>query len=311
MLKTTIFPKFFNKSCTLDFISELPNMKMTPSIFNVIITLERLRVTEWYTEWILEITESSRNVQIHSHPISWLFQCEPSIHLIIESPYYFLKELSGFKMILWWLQKRLCSTSQNIMCFSLTLLCTLCQVKIFKSCRIFFQSSIIRCQSGGYVCVRGTRVLIPGVMKTLAATGVEMDISETREIAGIENDSGYVPCLIYLNFPGPAMMPWYIVITKGVDICYTNYRSIDNMNICWSGGSVEMNLLANAGNVVSIPGPGRSHMPGNNQSHAPQLLRLHSRVREPTCHSYCSLYALELVLGKRRSYRSEQPMHHN
>lgn len=72
-----------------------------------------------------------------------------------------------------------------------------------------------------------------------------------------------------------------------------------------------MNLLANAGNVVSIPGPGRSHMPGNNQSHAPQLLRLHSRVREPTCPSYCSLYALELVLGKRRSYRSEQPMHHN
>ena len=31
---------------------------------------------------------------------------------------------------------------------------------------------------------------IPGVMKTPAAAGVEMDTSETREIDGIENDSG-------------------------------------------------------------------------------------------------------------------------
>ena len=33
-------------------------------------------------------------------------------------------------------------------------------------------------------------MLIPGVMKIPAAAGVEMDISEIREIAGIENDSG-------------------------------------------------------------------------------------------------------------------------
>ena len=33
-------------------------------------------------------------------------------------------------------------------------------------------------------------MLIPGVMKTPAAAGVEMDISGTREIAGIESDSG-------------------------------------------------------------------------------------------------------------------------
>ena len=66
-------------------------------------------------------------------------------------------------------------------------------------------------------------------MKTPAAAGVEMDTSETREIDGIENDSGQIPCLIYLDFPGPAMMPWYIITTKGVDVCHTNYRSVDKI----------------------------------------------------------------------------------
>ena len=43
-------------------------------------------------------------------------------------------------------------------------------------------------------------MLIPGVMKTLAATGVEMDISETREIAGTENDCRDGPRLV--DIPG-------------------------------------------------------------------------------------------------------------
>ena len=34
------------------------------------------------------------------------------------------------------------------------------------------------------------------------------------------------------------------------------------------------NLPANAGNTGSSPGLGRSHMPGSNKAHAPQLLSL-------------------------------------
>ena len=41
------------------------------------------------------------------------------------------------------------------------------------------------------------------------------------------------------------------------------------------------NLPASAGDVGSIPGPGRSHMPQSNEARAPQLLSLHSRAREP------------------------------
>ena len=42
------------------------------------------------------------------------------------------------------------------------------------------------------------------------------------------------------------------------------------------GGSVVMNLPANAGDRASIPDLGRYHMPQSNQAHAPQLLK-------PTC----------------------------
>ena len=38
------------------------------------------------------------------------------------------------------------------------------------------------------------------------------------------------------------------------------------------------NLPANAGDTVSIPGLGRSHMLQGNQAHAPQLLSLRSRA---------------------------------
>ena len=33
------------------------------------------------------------------------------------------------------------------------------------------------------------------------------------------------------------------------------------------------NLPANAGDVCSVPGPGRSHMPWDNQAQAPHLLK--------------------------------------
>ena len=49
------------------------------------------------------------------------------------------------------------------------------------------------------------------------------------------------------------------------------------------GGAVVKNLPANAGDMGSIPGPGRSHMPQSNEVHAPPLLRLHSRAQS---HNY-------------------------
>ena len=41
------------------------------------------------------------------------------------------------------------------------------------------------------------------------------------------------------------------------------------------------NLPANAGDMGSSPGLGRSHMPQSNQAGAPQLLSLRSRAPEP------------------------------
>ena len=47
------------------------------------------------------------------------------------------------------------------------------------------------------------------------------------------------------------------------------------------GGAVVKNPPANAGDMGSSPGLGRSHMPWSNQTHVPQLLSLRSRAREP------------------------------
>ena len=47
------------------------------------------------------------------------------------------------------------------------------------------------------------------------------------------------------------------------------------------GGSVVKFLPANAGDMGSSPGPGRSHMPQSNKARVPQLVSLHSRARKP------------------------------
>ena len=47
------------------------------------------------------------------------------------------------------------------------------------------------------------------------------------------------------------------------------------------GGAVVKNQPANAGDMGSSPGPGRSHMLWSNKVHALQLLSLHSRARMP------------------------------
>ena len=53
------------------------------------------------------------------------------------------------------------------------------------------------------------------------------------------------------------------------------------------GGTVVKNPPANAGDVGSIPGLGRSHMPRSNEVRAPQLLSLCSRAREPQLLNQC------------------------
>ena len=63
-----------------------------------------------------------------------------------------------------------------------------------------------------------------------------------------------------------------------------------------SGGPVIRNLPANAGNMGSIPGPGRFHM-----------LQV---ATEPKCAKTVELMHLQLRLHK-RSHHNEKPMHHN
>ena len=46
------------------------------------------------------------------------------------------------------------------------------------------------------------------------------------------------------------------------------------------GGPVVKNLPANVGDMGSIPGLGRSHMPQGNEAHAPQLLSLSTTATE-------------------------------
>ena len=47
------------------------------------------------------------------------------------------------------------------------------------------------------------------------------------------------------------------------------------------GGTMVKNPPANAGDMGSIPGLGRSHMPRSNYARVPQLLSLCSRAQEP------------------------------
>ena len=66
------------------------------------------------------------------------------------------------------------------------------------------------------------------------------------------------------------------------------------------------NPPANAGDTGSSPGPGRSHMLQSNYAHAPQLLSLRSRAREP---QLLKPAHLEPVLHNKRSHGNEKPAH--
>ena len=71
-------------------------------------------------------------------------------------------------------------------------------------------------------------------------------------------------------------------------------------------GSVAKNLPANARDKSSIPDPGRSRMPQNNEAHAPQLLNLYSRAQEL---QLLSPRTLEPVPCNKRSSFNEKPKH--
>ena len=68
------------------------------------------------------------------------------------------------------------------------------------------------------------------------------------------------------------------------------------------------NPPANAGDRGSISGPGRSRMSPSNEAHAPQLLSLRSRAREP---QLLKPARVEPVLRNKRSHRNEKPAHRN
>ena len=70
-------------------------------------------------------------------------------------------------------------------------------------------------------------------------------------------------------------------------------------------GSVVTNLPGNAGDMGSIPGPGRSHMARNNQAHVPQLSSLFSV--EPMRRTRWSLRTLEPVFSRERRRCSQKP----
>ena len=71
---------------------------------------------------------------------------------------------------------------------------------------------------------------------------------------------------------------------------------------------MDKNLPANARDMGSIPGPGKSHMPRSSSARGPQLLSLCSRAREP---QLLKPVCLEPVLCNKRSHCNEKLAHHN
>ena len=76
------------------------------------------------------------------------------------------------------------------------------------------------------------------------------------------------------------------------------------------GGSVVKNLPANVGDMGSIPGLGRSHMPQSNEVQVPQLLSPGTATIEPSGSNCWRLHAVEPVHHERSHY-TETPTHCN
>ena len=67
---------------------------------------------------------------------------------------------------------------------------------------------------------------------------------------------------------------------------------------------MDKNLSASAGDMCSIPGPGRFHMPRSNEARVPQLLSLRSRACKPQLPKAAHP---EPVLRNQRSRCDEEP----
>ena len=80
-------------------------------------------------------------------------------------------------------------------------------------------------------------------------------------------------------FQRAGMDPTCFCMLKEKKICW--YHTKNHFIRDFPGGTVVKNPPANAGDMGSIPGPGRSHMLQSNWTCAPQLLSLRSRAREP------------------------------
>ena len=63
-------------------------------------------------------------------------------------------------------------------------------------------------------------------------------------------------------------------------------------------------MSANAADIGSIPSPGRSHMPQNNQAHE-QLLSPHAATTEACAHSLGPMICIK------RIHHNEKPVHCN
>ena len=73
------------------------------------------------------------------------------------------------------------------------------------------------------------------------------------------------------------------------------------------GGAVVKNPPANAGDTGLSPGPGRSHMPQSNKTHAPQQLSLHSRTQKPQLLSPCAT-TTEACAPRAHALLQEKPL---
>ena len=71
------------------------------------------------------------------------------------------------------------------------------------------------------------------------------------------------------------------------------------------------NPPANAGGMGSSPGLGRSHMPGSNEAHAPQLLSLRSRACKPQLLSLRATTTEVHAPRARAPQRKVAPAHRN
>ena len=83
----------------------------------------------------------------------------------------------------------------------------------------------------------------------------------------------------------------------------------------FSGGTVNKNLHVSAGDMGSIPGLGRFHMPQSNKTPVPQLRSLYSRACEPQLLSLRAASTEDRAPGacapQQRSHHSEKPEHNS